>query len=242
LAQGLSAVAARLGAEDAAQTAATLVQAIKDTTTLPALQSLAQALSAVAARLEARDAAAVTAPAATTLVQAIKDTKDPGALYSLAQGLSAVAARLEATAAATTFLQAMTDTKDPRALRSLAQGWSAALSAVPPAEIPARSATAAAAGAFPAGTGHPLAALALLLPAAEPPPCRLSTQQLVELLKMPTCIGEARRIVLDQLGNRYHRTFADMWEFVRFAEEQKLGLDLTSPPQKPEPAVALPPR
>ena len=59
---------------------------------------------------------------------------------------------------------------------------------------------------------------------------------------MPTCVREIRRVILDQLGNRYRRTFADHWEFVRFAEEQKLGLDLTSPPRKPEPAVALPPR
>jgi hypothetical protein len=51
---------------------------------------------------------------------------------------------------------------------------------------------------------------------------------------MPPCIGKARRIVLDQLGNRYRRTFADVWEFVRFAEEQQLGLDLTSPPKRPE--------
>src|SRR5262249_23681165 len=60
-----------------------------------------------------------------------------------------------------------------------------------------------------------------------------------ELLKMPTCIGEARRVVLDQLGHRYRRTFTDVWEFVHFSEEQKLGLDLTSPPQKPEPAAAV---
>jgi len=143
---------------------------------------------------------------------------------------------------ATALLEVMNDALNPKTVEQLARGLSAALSAVPPAEIPARSSTAAAAGAFPAGTGHPLAALALLLPAADPPPCRLSTQQLVELLKMPTCIGEARRVILDQLGNRYRRPFADVWEFVRFAEEQQLGLDLTSPPQKPEPAVALPPR
>jgi hypothetical protein len=82
-------------------------------------------------------------------------------------------------------------------------------------------------------------ALALLLPAAEPPPCRLSTQQLVELLKMPTCLGEARRVVLDQLGHRYRRHFADAWEFVRFAKEQHLDdLDFISPPQRPETAAA----
>src|SRR5262249_61102532 len=106
-------------------------------------------------------------------------------------------------------------------------------------EIPARSAIAASPVACPAGTGDPLAALALLIPAADPPPCRLSTQQLVELLKMPTCIGEGRRVVLDQLGNRYRRAFADGWEFVRFAQEQELGLDPTPPPPAPE-AVAPP--
>jgi hypothetical protein len=30
--------------------------------------------------------------------------------------------------------------------------------------------------------------------------------------------------------------FADQWEFVRFATEQRFGLDFTSPPQRPEPA------
>ena len=55
---------------------------------------------------------------------------------------------------------------------------------------------------------------------------------------MPTCIGEARRIVLNRLGQRYRRTFADAWEFVDFAQEQKLALDFTTPPRRPEP-VAL---
>jgi hypothetical protein len=85
-------------------------------------------------------------------------------------------------------------------------------------------------------------AVSLLRPAAEPFPRRLSDQQLVDLLKHPLCVGEARRAVLDQLGMQHQQTFADQWEFVRYAEEQKLGLDFTSPPRKPEPAVALPPR
>ena len=86
--------------------------------------------------------------------------------------------------------------------------------------------------------GHPLTAVSFLLPASEPLPCRLSDQQLVELLKMPTCVGAARRVVLDHLGIRYRRTFADVWEFVRFAKEQRLDLDLTSPPQHPEETTA----
>jgi hypothetical protein len=56
---------------------------------------------------------------------------------------------------------------------------------------------------------------------------------LVELPKHPLCVGEARRVVLDQLGRVYSRRFEDQWDFVRFAEEQKLGLDFTSPVQRP---------
>ena len=53
--------------------------------------------------------------------------------------------------------------------------------------------------------------------AAEPWPCRLTTQELVDLLKMPTCFGQARRVVLDHLGNIHGRRFTNHWEFVRRA-------------------------
>jgi tRNA A-37 threonylcarbamoyl transferase component Bud32 len=66
--------------------------------------------------------------------------------------------------------------------------------------------------------------------------CRLTTQQLVELLKMPTCFGAPRRVILDHLERRYDRRFNTVWAFVRFAEEEKLGLDFTSPPVRPDPA------
>jgi hypothetical protein len=54
----------------------------------------------------------------------------------------------------------------------------------------------------------------------------------VDLLKQPTCIGQARRTVLDQLESRYRQKFTDHWDFVRFAEKQKLGLDFTTPPKR----------
>jgi hypothetical protein len=242
LAQGLWEMAARMEARDAArvtaQAATTLAQAIKDTKDPITLFWLAEGLSAVAGRMEAKDAA----QAATTLVQAIKGTKDPIALAALARPLSAVAARMEARDAARVTAQATTTLaqaiKDTDILSRLARsGLSLVLSAMTPAEIPSRSTMAASAVASPAGTGSPLSSLALLLPAAEPPPCRLSPQQLVELLKMPACIGEARRVVLDHLGYRYRRSFGDTWEFVRFAQQEQLALDLTTPPQRPEPAA-----
>ncbi len=92
----------------------------------------------------------------------------------------------------------------------------------------------AAVSACMAGSAHPLASLAFLPAAVEPLPCRLSSQQLVDLLGLPTCIVEARRVILDHLKTRYKWTFADQWEFVRFATEQKLGLDFTSVPVRPD--------
>jgi hypothetical protein len=54
------------------------------------------------------------------------------------------------------------------------------------------------------------------------------------LIKTPPCVGKASRIVLYHLGNRYRRQFANHWAFVRFAQEQNLGLDLTTPPKRPD--------
>jgi hypothetical protein len=81
--------------------------------------------------------------------------------------------------------------------------------------------------------GSPFGVLPALPMAAEPLPCWLSTQDLVEFLKMPTCRGEARKVVLKHLGNRYGRRFANHWEFARFAQEQHLHLDFTTPPKRP---------
>ena len=48
-----------------------------------------------------------------------------------------------------------------------------------------------------------------------------------------------RRVILDQLGNRYHRRFDTHWDFVRYAQEQGLNLDFTTPPKRPD--AKLPP-
>jgi hypothetical protein len=61
----------------------------------------------------------------------------------------------------------------------------------------------------------------------------LPAQLLVDLLKQPLCVGEARRVVLEQLGRHYNRPFADQWEFVDYVRNNKLPLNLTTPPQRP---------
>jgi hypothetical protein len=196
---------------------------------------LSLSLSAVAARME-------PGQAATTLIQTMTTTKDAQALRLLSQGLSAVAARMEpgqaaefCAQAAATLTQARNSTMDKFALARLPEDLSALLASVDHPEQ-GRRAVALAGTLGRAADGYgPLACLPLLRPALEPLPCRLSTQQLVELLKHPMLVNQARRSVLDQLGQRYGRRFADLWEFVAWAREHEPNLDLTTPPQRPRP-------
>jgi hypothetical protein len=232
LAQGLAAVAARLDPREAArscsQAAATLTQAMS-TTDSDALGSLAQGLAAVAAHLGPKEGAA-------TLTLAMIRTTDPDALSWLADGLAAMVVRPEqkkAKVAAATLTQAMAETTDISAQDRLAIGLSAVLIRVDRPDITRRGVAIGGFIASLASPGQPLLSFPLLRPALKPLPCRFSTQELVDLLKQPTCIGRARRVILDQLENRYLQKFTDHWDFVRFAEKQKLKLDFTTPPKRP---------
>jgi hypothetical protein len=239
----LSAVAARLGPEEAAAVcgpaAATLSQAISKTKQPLELRSLADGLWAVAARLGPVEAAAVCGPAAATLSQAIVARSQPVNLRDyvnrgpyidpsdeywfqiLAGGLSAVAARMGAEEAAAVcgpasaaLMQAMALTLNSSVF--LEQGL---------AEVLLREDLT------------PVRSRATFGPhrqALEPSPPPLPSHMLVDLLKQPFCVGKARRLVLGQLARHYQRPFADQWDFVRFAQEQKLPLDLLTPPQRPE--------
>jgi tRNA A-37 threonylcarbamoyl transferase component Bud32 len=243
LARELAAVAARLGPQEAARAADTLTQAMRKSTDPYALARLYEGLVAVAARLGPQEATR----AADALTQAMHNSTDPYALAPLYAGLAAVAARLgpqeaarHCARAADTLTQAMTRTTGPFAPRPLAWGLAGTLTR-DARDLPIRAVGLIAA----AGARHhqPLLAPSALVLARELPSYRLSTQELVSLLKHPLCVDEARRAVLDQLENRYRRKFADHWEFVRFARaqdlERKLGLNFTTPPRRPEAPVEV---
>jgi hypothetical protein len=190
---------------------------------------LAQGLTAVAGRLEPKEAARCYAPAAATLTQAVAKTIQADALKELAQGLTAVAGRLEskhAAEAVATLFQAMVKTTNHAARRELARGLAAVAERVEAEDAAEFVATFAQVMAQTTDSS-------VLDQALKPLPCRLSTPQLVELLKHPTCVGSARRAILDELETCYRRKFADQWAFVHFAQEQKLGLDFTTPPKRP---------
>jgi hypothetical protein len=166
------------------------------------------------------------------------ETTDPVALPELVRGLPAVATHLEPEEVASILTQAMNCPPfilSSYALSELSQQLSASMTR-DPRDSPVRAAC------LVAGLGvsdrQPLLATTVTVLGLEPLPCRFSTQELVELLKHPLCVDRARRVVLEQLERRYRRTFADHWEFVRFAQQQGLGLDFTTPPRRPE--VLLP--
>ena len=122
LAAGLSAVAARMEAKDAAQAATTLVQAMKDAQHPPPCVPGGGSVGGGGPH--------GSQGRATIIVQAMNDTKDGSALFWLAWGLSASSAHLEAkdaatiaAQAATILVQAIKDGKDSGDLSALARGF-----------------------------------------------------------------------------------------------------------------------
>ena len=225
LTEGLSALAVRLEPKEAARLNAAAIASLTRAIDLAngnspgSLPYLARSLSAVTARIEGNEAARVTAEAADKFAQALLNAndRDPNVLQVRLQGLSALAARLEpkdASAAAAAIMRVLTkeygETQD--------QGFGISLQ--------------------PDRTTTPTRVLAELLGDGPPREGKggatkrlMSDQDLVELLKRPLCVGPARRTVLDQLQSRNQRTFANQWDFVRFAEGNNLVLDFTRAPR-----------
>jgi hypothetical protein len=196
------------------------------------LSGLAGAVAALAPRLEPEDASA----AARLAVEAMKKTDDAYALGALAGAVAALAPRLQpgdASAAARLAMKEMEKETDFNVLSALATVVAVLIveSGSEDASQPI-SRLALALG----GLGAPptlFAALAPLAEASRPLPGRFSEQQLVDLLKMPTCRAPARQVIVEQLGRQCGQPFADQWEFVEWAREHRPDLDLTSPPVRP---------
>jgi hypothetical protein len=237
-AKALSTLVGRLDPKEAARAcrpAADLLLAALPKTNEVLGPRQAMVLSDLASRLEPGEAARACARAAAILADSL--TESPTWVHP--DALSALAARMEPEEAARVCFQAAANYLKLMAMRKLpesvdpgswATGLSAVLTRLDPREQTRRSSSVASAVGLMAGTGHPFAASAVLRTAQEPFANRLSPQQLVELLKHSTCVDQARRIILNRLESHYKCTFADHWAFVRFSREQRLDLDLTTPP------------
>ena len=210
---GLKSMVARIAPAEAVRV---LAAALKQGSNPSGLADLMRILSATLDRLDAAEAHRVCDPLVQSLDRDLFDSVaavslsqlDPRRAHALAWDLASNMCSRRGIETVT-LSQILTDTSREQRAR--------------------RAALMARAGPGPEGVLE-----ATMRISAEPFPCRLTTQELVEPLKMPTCYGQARRIVLDHLGNRYKRHFVNHWAFVRFATEQKLGLDFTSPPKRPD--------
>lgn len=242
LAKALAAVAPRLEPNAAARAcsrgAAALFPVIAETTHPDFQAKAAIALAALAAHLEPREAAQVCDRAAAVLAQAMRGYSDlpqwPNLLI-VADGLCALTLHMEAeqatrecSRAASLLINAMGLTIDPHSTRMFLQLISAFLNREPLTVTHDRILNVVASTAMgPLGT--PFVTLTYVLPAVDPLPVQL----LAELLKHPLCVGEPRRLILDQLSRHYGRPFKDQWEFVAYIRQERLPLDLTSPPSRP---------
>jgi hypothetical protein len=223
LAQGLAAVAAPMESREAAHI---LTLALEKETDAAARKELAHGLAALAARLGREEAVTVCNPGVKILLHAAEteaDKKNKQLLEIALATLLSASDNVDAVRVAARVVFASYSGFDAGGLASLLADESRS-------QVSGR--TVAAATLIGLANATPFAAMPALAVASDPLPCRLSTQELVELLKMPTCFGEARKVVLKHLGNRYGRNFANHWEFVHFAQEHHLNLDFKSPPKR----------
>jgi hypothetical protein len=196
---------------------------------------MATELSAMAAYLPANDVARV----ADAVTQTIAESDKYSSALQLVAALAAVAEYMKPEKAAASravaaeylvrLMTKLTVDTWPTQLRSALE---ALLVRVDSPTFLQRSAALLAALGHLGSEDHFVAILPSLAVLMRPLPYRFSSQELVELLKQPTCVGLARRIILDQLENRYGRRFRDHWEFVHFAHKHLPELDLTSPPRR----------
>jgi hypothetical protein len=240
LARVLAALAGRLEPEerarDASAAARAVVQAMGKATEPSARAALAVALAVLGHRLGPGEASAV----ARAVVEEMGKTTHFSELCELASALAALAGGLEpgeaarhTSAAARMVLEATSMATLPVAVSSLAEALAALAVRMESGEAWERAVVAARAVGEGLSPPTRLSGLATLLRASQPPASRFSTQELVDLLKMPTCVGPARAVILRQLGQKCDRHFAGVWEFVDWAHEYRPDLDLTTPPKRP---------
>jgi hypothetical protein len=234
LAEILARTAVRL---EPPQAASVLTEVMSRSKGPHALHNLARSLGAVAAHLPEPQCRRAANEAGVILLQTMRRTGDPETLRVLARGWAALAAYMDPAQTmpwrneiVEILFKAMASTSQPNNRRLLAEGLAVVIHRYNPPGAGRCGALVFASVGQIAASGNPVVGVPGLLLAGAPAPHPLGPQELVDLLKLPTCIGPARRVILDQLENHYQRSFADTWDFVRFAQHQRL--DVSSPPQR----------
>ncbi len=221
-----------------ASKAARILMAADDQARVPPDQwdLFGKSLAAVAPLLGPEDASRTAA----LVVRDLQEQKNNSPLTIWDGQVAALAAlaprigRSDAAEDAGLIVELMGKTNHPYALQPLPFALAAPLVQSAPRESDRRVRSLAAAIGNASGAFTLFTDLAPTDEAWQPLSGRLNEQQLVDLLKAPTCRREARQVIVARLGNQCGRPFADMWEFVEWAKENRPDLDLTSPPARPD--------
>jgi hypothetical protein len=237
LALGLGALAPRLSPSDAAAAARAIIDVLASTTSQSWRSTIEYSLVEVASRLEPGDAATL----ANALTDALTKTTNPDEVMPLVRRLRAVGPRLgqeefarQASVAARALTDALAKATDQSTQVAVGQQLRTLSAPLGPTEIARQYVLATRAIGEMLSPPTSLSALAALSQASKKPlQSWFTTQQLVDLLKMPTCVGPVRTAILDLLGRRYERTFTDQWKFIDYAEKYLPDIDLKSPPKRP---------
>jgi hypothetical protein len=241
-----------LGADEATLAAEHLVEQMAEANPLRdplAMAYKAKALGAVSAQLKVEVARRFAAHAAELLAKRMakvtNSAEDPGreigaALASeelgwLAEALAVVSGRLgadEAAPVAEHLVEPMAKVTRPDNLCHLAEAF-AAVSARLRADEARRLAAPFAKRLLKqvAVATHP-GDLERLAKAAALMSAHLHEQDLVDILKVPLCVGRSRDAVLLQLGQRTNRQFKDLWDFIDWVRANDPDIDLNSPPRR----------
>jgi hypothetical protein len=253
LTKALAAIAIHLPPMEAANAARVIVTALIREQDFFLRQRLADSLALLTSRIDPADAASVARQASREISDALeREPEKPQSLDRCAQVLAALVGRMEPVEAKRFCIEILKFTLkheifvselypwlDFLAAQALAQELAPRLCSGKNVDSDELNAILTDAGRTDPIPQTPDAKSGGQKPPSKPPPCRLTTQELVELLKMPTCFGKARRVVLDHLGNKYHERFVNHWAFVRYAEDHNLGLDFTTPPKRPDPRRSI---
>jgi hypothetical protein len=230
LSEAFAALASKLPAEQAGKQARSLVNQIVEraamTTDPYPLRDLSDALAAVAGKLPAEQASSL----ASRIVE-LAATTDPHSLRALSEAFAALAGKLpadqagkQASSLASRIVELAAKTNNPHSLRALSK----AFATLPGKRKESQVSTLV---SYLARRSHEdrtaldgLGALDRLLPL-------LGTQSIVDSLKEPGCVGTTRATILKHLGQRYKRSFSDVWELVDYLKQHDPKLDLDSPLQ-----------
>jgi hypothetical protein len=230
------AVTPRLAPDDARATARWARAEIEAGTPVERMAYLGRVAAAVSPRLDPGEARDACVAACRRLIARI-DARGGSPLAEQARALAALAPRVgpdEARAVSRITLGSLATVREGYPFSQLARALAAVAGRMGPGEAPLAANRFL--DTFHWSTG---------LQEQDPPDAvqirrtltalteQLDRDQLLDLLKHPICVGDARKIVLRRLEVVMNHPFATVWDLVDYLEQTEPGLDLSTPPTRP---------